>query len=155
MPAVASPIPALWSSHELPSAEMIAPTYLKELTSSSCSPFTWISTVTSWPLLIMTLPYYALVFIPNLFSSIAVDSWSSLSVYPIRSISYAKRRFLRCLLFILRELLEPLDAKIHLNISADEHLPACAENPWTTWKALNRLRTQVGRSRVVGIFKRT
>ena len=33
-------------------------------------------------------------------------------------------------------------------ISADEHLPAGAENPWTTWKALNRLRTQVGRSRV-------
>ena len=26
------------------------------------------------------------------------------------------------------------------NISADEHLPAGAENPWTTWKALNRLR---------------
>ena len=30
----------------------------------------------------------------------------------------------------------------------DEHLPAGAENPWTTWKALNRLRSQVGRSRV-------
>ena len=30
----------------------------------------------------------------------------------------------------------------------NEHLPAGAENPWTTWKALNRLRTQVGRSRV-------
>ena len=28
------------------------------------------------------------------------------------------------------------------------HLPAGAENPWTTWKALNRLRTQVDRSRV-------
>ena len=38
-----------------------------------------------------------------------------------------------------RERLEPLDA-----ISADEHLPAGAENTWTTWKALNRLRTQVG-----------
>ena len=37
---------------------------------------------------------------------------------------------------------------VHLSISADEHLPAGAENPWTTWKALNRLRTQVGRSRV-------
>ena len=37
---------------------------------------------------------------------------------------------------------------MHLNISADEHLQAGAENPWTTWKALNRLRTQVGRSRV-------
>ena len=37
---------------------------------------------------------------------------------------------------------------MHLNISADEHLPAGAENPWTTWKALNLLRTQVGRSRV-------
>ena len=48
-----------------------------------------------------------------------------------------------------RERLEPLDARVHLNmISADEHLPAGAENPWTTWKALNRLRTQVGRSRV-------
>ena len=47
-----------------------------------------------------------------------------------------------------RERLEPLDARVHLNISADEHLPAGAENPWTTWKALNRLRTQVGRSRL-------
>ena len=43
-----------------------------------------------------------------------------------------------------RERREPLDANVHLNISADEHLPAGAENPWTTWKALNRLRTQVG-----------
>ena len=33
-------------------------------------------------------------------------------------------------------------------ISADKHLPAGAENPWTTGKALNRLRAQVGRSRV-------
>ena len=47
-----------------------------------------------------------------------------------------------------RERLEPLDARVHLNISADEHLPAGTENPWTTRKALNRLRTQVGRSRV-------
>ena len=47
-----------------------------------------------------------------------------------------------------RERLEPLDDRVHLNISADEHLPAGAENPWTTWKALNRQRTQVGRSRV-------
>ena len=47
-----------------------------------------------------------------------------------------------------RERLEPLDARVHLDISADEHLPAGAKNPWTTWKALNRLRTQVGRSRV-------
>ena len=47
-----------------------------------------------------------------------------------------------------RERLEPLDARVHLDISADEHLPAGAENPWTTWKALYRLRTQVGRSRV-------
>ena len=47
-----------------------------------------------------------------------------------------------------RERLEPLDASVHVNISADEHLPAGAEKPWTTWKALNRLRTQVGRSRV-------
>ena len=43
---------------------------------------------------------------------------------------------------------KPLDASVHLNISADEHLPAGADYPWTTWKALNRLRTQVGRSRV-------
>ena len=49
---------------------------------------------------------------------------------------------------LCRERLEPLDASVHLNISADEHLPAGAENPLTTWKALNRLRTQVGRSRV-------
>ena len=47
-----------------------------------------------------------------------------------------------------RERLEPLDTSVHLNISADEHLPAGAENPWTTWKTLNRLRAQVGRSRV-------
>ena len=48
-----------------------------------------------------------------------------------------------------RERLEPLDARVHLNITgADEHLPAGAQNPWTTWKALNRLRTKVGRSRV-------
>ena len=47
-----------------------------------------------------------------------------------------------------RERLGPLDARVHLNISADEHLPAGSDNPWTTRKALNRLRTQVGRSRV-------
>ena len=47
-----------------------------------------------------------------------------------------------------RERLEPLDARVHLDISADEHLPDGAEKPWTTWKALNRLRTQVGRSRI-------
>ena len=47
-----------------------------------------------------------------------------------------------------RERLEPLDASVHLNISPDEHLPAGAENPWATWKALNRLRTQVGWSTV-------
>ena len=47
-----------------------------------------------------------------------------------------------------RERPEPLDARVHIDISADEHLPAGAEKPWTTWKALNRLRTQVGRSRV-------
>ena len=47
-----------------------------------------------------------------------------------------------------RERLEFLDDIVHINISADEHLPAGAEYPWTTWKALSRLRTQVGRSRV-------
>ena len=47
-----------------------------------------------------------------------------------------------------RERLEPLDARVHLDIRADEHLPSGAENTWRTWKALNRLRTQVGRSRV-------
>ena len=31
-----------------------------------------------------------------------------------------------------RERLEPLEASVHLNISADEHLPAGAENPWIT-----------------------
>ena len=45
-------------------------------------------------------------------------------------------------LSLWRETLEPLE------VSADEHLPDGTENPWTTWKALNRLRTQVGRSRV-------
>ena len=47
-----------------------------------------------------------------------------------------------------RERLKPLDASVHRNISPDEHLPAGAKNPWTTCKELNRLRTQVGRSRV-------
>ena len=44
--------------------------------------------------------------------------------------------------------LEPPKASVHLNISGDEHLPAGEENLWTTRKALNRLCTQVGRSRV-------
>ena len=39
---------------------------------------------------------------------------------------------------------ELLNAIVHLNISADEHLPAGAESPCTKWKALNRLRTQIG-----------
>ena len=47
-----------------------------------------------------------------------------------------------------RERIEPLDASAHLNIRADEQLPAGAENPWTTWKAIYRLRTPVGRLRV-------
>ena len=51
-----------------------------------------------------------------------------------------------------RERLGPLDARVHLYISADEHLPAGAYYPWTTWKALNRLHTQGGRSRV-NMFK--
>ena len=58
-----------------------------------------------------------------------------------------------------RERLEPLDASVHPDIRADEHIPAGPENPWTTWKALNLLHTQVGRSKSehvkVGIFKRT
>ena len=61
---------------------------------------------------------------------------------PINTTAKAARLELR------RDRLEPLDARVHLDISADEHLPAGAENPWTTWKPLNRLRTQVGRSRV-------
>ena len=45
--------------------------------------------------------------------------------------------------------LAPLATPLHLNISADElHLPAGTENPWTIWKTLNRLSTQVGRSRM-------
>ena len=51
------------------------------------------------------------------------------------------------------ERLEPLDASVHLKICADEHLPAGAENRWPTWKALNRLRTQVGRSRANNMLK--
>ena len=51
-------------------------------------------------------------------------------------------------LVLWRERLKPLDARVPLDVSADEHLPAGAEKPWTTWKALNRLRTQVGRSTV-------
>ena len=47
-----------------------------------------------------------------------------------------------------RERLEPLDASVHLNISADDHLPAGAENHCATWNALNRLRTHVDQSRV-------
>ena len=42
---------------------------------------------------------------------------------------------------LLRERLELLDASVHHNISPDEPLPADK-----TWKAFNRLRTQVGRS---------
>ena len=71
----------------------------------------------------------------------------------------SRKSFIRCTepinttakavrLKLWRERLEPLDASVHLIISADEHLPAGAYYPWTTWKALNRLRTQVGRSRV-------
>ena len=73
-----------------------------------------------------------------------LKSWKSFikSTEPINTTAKAAR------LELWRERLEPLDASVHLNISADEHLPAGAENPWTTWKALNRLRTQVGRSRV-------
>ena len=64
------------------------------------------------------------------------------STEPINTTAKAAR------LELWRETLEPLDASVHLNISADEHLPVGAEKPWTTWKALNRLRTQVVRSRV-------
>ena len=64
------------------------------------------------------------------------------SIEPINMTAKATR------LELWRERLEPLDASVHLNISADEYLPPGAENPWTSWKALNRLRTQVGRSRV-------
>ena len=53
-----------------------------------------------------------------------------------------------CSLGVIERRLEPLHANVHLNINADEHLPAGADYPWTTWKALNRLRAQVGRSRV-------
>ena len=35
-------------------------------------------------------------------------------------------------LALWRDRLEPLDASVHLNISADEQLPAGAENHWTT-----------------------
>ena len=61
---------------------------------------------------------------------------------PINTMAKAAR------LELWKERLEPLDASVDLNISADEHLPAGAENPWTNWKALNWVRTQVGRSRV-------
>ena len=44
--------PALISSQELPSADMIASKHLKELTSSGCSPFTWFLT---WQLLTTTM----------------------------------------------------------------------------------------------------
>ena len=37
-----------------------------------------------------------------------------------------------------RERLNPPDASVHLDISVDEHLPAGTENPWTTWKSLNK-----------------
>ena len=85
----------------------------------------------------------------------APTQWTSRSVPRLKS----RKSFMTCTkpvnttaktarLELWRERLEPLDARVHLDISADEHLPAGAENPWTTWKALNRLRTQVGRSRV-------
>ncbi len=59
---------------------------------------------------------------------------------PINTTSKAAR------MELWRERLEPLDASVHLNISADEHLPAGADNPRTILMALNRLRTQVNRS---------
>ena len=37
---------------------------------------------------------------------------------------------------------------MHLTISADQHLPAGAENPWVSWEALNRLHKQFCRSRM-------
>ena len=35
-------------------------------------------------------------------------------------------------------------ARQHLNISVDEHFPAGAENPWTTWKALTSVFNAYG-----------
>ena len=46
----------------------------------------------------------------------------------------------------------PLNGHLGMVPRLKSHLPAGAENPWTTWKALNRLHTQVGRSRV-NMFK--
>ena len=77
----------------------------------------------------------------------------------LRVVIYSRNRFIKCTepinttakparMELWRERLEPLDARVHLNINADELLPVRAENPWTTWKALNRLRTQVDRTRV-------
>ena len=42
----------------------------------------------------------------------------------------------------------PLSTSMDYITRKDMHFPAGTENPWTTWKALNRLRTQVGRSKV-------
>ncbi|MEG7525403.1 MAG: hypothetical protein M3H12_20350, partial [Chromatiales bacterium] len=46
-----------------------------------------------------------------------------------------------------QERLDSLDASVHMNIRTEEHLLAGVKNAWITWKALNRLRIKVGRSR--------
>jgi len=54
-----------------------------------------------------------------------------------------------------QERLDSLDASVHMNIRAEEHVPAGAENAWMTWTALNQLRTMVeGQYTKMGLFQR-
>lgn len=46
------------------------------------------------------------------------------------------------------ERLDSLNASLYMNIHTEEHRPAGAESDWITRKALNGIRTQVGRSRI-------
>ena len=64
-----------------------------------------------------------------------LKSWKSFTkcTEPIKTTAKAAR------MELWSERLEPLDASLHLDISAEEHLPVGAEKPWTTWKALNWL----------------
>ena len=72
------------------------------------------------------------------------------STEPINTTAKATR------LELWREILEPLDASVHLNISADEHLPAGAENLWTGTQPVAYTGWPFKSEHVdVGVFQRT
>ena len=91
------------------------------------------------------------------FGKRCIISIAKINYVGVMIISIMRKSFIKCTepinttskaarMELWRERLEPLDASVHLNSSADEHLPAGADNPWTISMALNRLRTQVDRS---------